>query len=507
MNSLEKELLEAKNLLLELQLKKEQFIRSNLLANFVPNPGGQVKFFENSEKYGRGLFLGNRGGKSTVGTVEDVSFLLGERLFYPKEHPLRYAGIPTHGVKGYLVVSNWEKSREIFTKEGDPATDDSVGKLFKFLPKDCWKITSRNQGYVAEITVTAQPHGIERVSTLKIITTNAWKKDFLVAESGDIDFVHVDEPTEEDLFEGLTRGLVDRKGKFWILATALSQPWMYYMMEDNSKKLPKKYFMYIGSTYENITLSEESLGNFADNLTEKAKKTRLDGIPSFKSNLVIATFDERLHVRDTPPEGWKDRLTPPDNWNVAVAIDTHPQTPHAVLCVAISPEGDVVAFNELFDNLPIKGPDSISEWLKLKPWFHRCEYLLLEPAGFKAPENLTKRCFADDFYEEGLFPIPGSKQRSEIIIKMNDRFGAVKPSTTILTSCPVFIKEIKRWTFDKDDKPRDKDDHMLENFGRLLFYNNFSYVPKTYYHFEKPVIDSYEINFDSSFNKLNYNDI
>src|SRR5690606_2464494 len=103
----------------------------------------------------RAIFAGNRFGKSTVGTAEDASWLLGYRPWYPEGHPLRTLGIPRHGVKGLVVAENWDKVHEIFTN--DDATDDRIGKIFWFLPKWSIKHKRRNSmGVIDTITVHSQ---------------------------------------------------------------------------------------------------------------------------------------------------------------------------------------------------------------------------------------------------------------------------------------------------------------------------------------------------------------
>src|SRR5881394_2762275 len=81
-------------------------------------------------RYGR---TGNRFGKSEMGAAEDEAFALGYRPWYPEGHPLRTLGIPTHATKGLIITTDWDKSKEVFTEQ----EGENVGKLFKYIPKNC----------------------------------------------------------------------------------------------------------------------------------------------------------------------------------------------------------------------------------------------------------------------------------------------------------------------------------------------------------------------------------
>lgn len=177
---------------------------------------------------------------------------------------------------------------------------------------------------------------------------------------------------------------------------------------------------------------------------------------------------------DRCPVGWKNRITPPDTWMVAAASDTHPQTPHATLKVAVSPSGEIIVFSERFKKGSLTGPDSIASYLMKAPEYPQLRYFLLEPAAWNEDQT-TGRRFVDDFYEAGLDPVRGSKARANNNILMNDLLGNTSRYFKILDNCKVLLREIEMWYFDKDDKPVDKNDHLIECLVRLLAHDNFQY--------------------------------
>src|SRR3990172_3526965 len=128
----DKEIAQVKLALLQIGLQKEKILRDSKLAMFVPN-AKQTEFIEHAKWKRRAGFCGNRFGKSTIGVVEDCSWLLGERPYMPEGHPLRRAGIPAHGVKGLVLAEDWENVREIFTEDKN---EERPGKFFEYLSED-----------------------------------------------------------------------------------------------------------------------------------------------------------------------------------------------------------------------------------------------------------------------------------------------------------------------------------------------------------------------------------
>ena len=97
--------------------------------------------------------------------------------------------------------------------------------------------------------------------------------------------------------------------------------------------------MIVGSSHDNPYMEREAIELFESELTEEQKDCRIRGIPLTLSGLVYKDFhpSDSLY-RGTPP-GWDGPMSPPRNYTIRLAIDPHPQVPHAVLFAATSPEG------------------------------------------------------------------------------------------------------------------------------------------------------------------------
>src|SRR5690606_25880323 len=316
---LQRQILEAKQQLLVLQSQKEELLRTRKLWYFRPSPK-QLKFFEQAGKKRRAGFCGNRFGKSTLGVVEDVCWLIAYRPFFPEGHPLRTQGIPRHGVKGLVIGEDLDKIKEIFTNDENK---DRQGKFFDFLPEGWYKTKKNEKGVIIQITVFSEVDGAPRESVVYFDTVQAYKKNPASFESSDWDFIHIDEPVMRSLWTAVSRGLIDRGGFSWWLLTPIKEPWMYNEIVYNAKEQPDLYWWFEATMDDNPTLSGEDKELYLQQLPEAEREARRTGKPLAHALLVYSDYDEDVHLVDGPPTTWKNFKPPFETSCVAWAIDTH----------------------------------------------------------------------------------------------------------------------------------------------------------------------------------------
>jgi hypothetical protein len=267
----------------------------------------------------------------------------------------------------------------------------------------------------------------------------------------------------------VSRGLVDRAGSAWFLLTPLSEIWIYELFVKGVTESKEIYWMYSGSSSENPHV--KGLKLFHESLSEEELACRRDGKPLSMGRLVIHAYNEKKHLMKGTPVGWLDCKIPPKDLLIAVAIDTHPQTAHAVLVAAVSPT-DVIFFDEYFEKGSI---DAIAKWLISKPYFSQVGYTLLEPAAWIVDQT-TKRCYADTFYGYGIEVTKASKERTRAIQVTNEAFYTnASRAVWIHESLNHTRREIMTWAFRKDNKPVDANDHFMECMGRLFMHDNLNY--------------------------------
>lgn len=442
---------------------------------------------------------GNRFGKSTMGGAEDCGWALGERPWYKKDDPARYVGIPKHSTKGLIIVADWDKAHEIFT---NPIKGQAQGKLFRFLPKDSIvRAVKNNAGIIAEINIKSI-HGGE--STIMLDTVKSFMSNPMGQESSDWDWIHVDEPCPKDMWVANSRGLIDRNGSAWFTCTPVNHPWIndefvpresFRIQDGLTIQKDKNHVMIVGSSHDNPYMETEAIEMFEAGLTEEQKDCRIRGIPLALSGLVYKEFhpSDSLY-RGTPP-GWDDPMSPPENYTIRLAIDPHPQVPHAVLFAATSPEGLTYFFAEIFRKLSAEALcESIHEILGSR----YCHISLCDPAAY-IPSNIDQSVMADVLIENGVFVEKASKDLSRGIITTQAALAESVVSPMGRSSRKLLFGEHlqeTRWEFDhymwnpnRPNKPVDKHDHMMENLYRLVL-EGLDYI--------KPDIDPAYMNIKSA---------
>lgn len=458
--------LRTKQELFKLQEQKARILKTRKLWFFKPSPKQRL-FFLNSTKKRRAGFCGNRFGKSTLGVVEDVCWLLGFRPFFPVGDPLRTMGIPKHGVKGLVIAEDLDKVKEIFTNN---ESSERQGKFFEFLPDDCYTYKKNEKGIIVQITVKSVVDGLPRESIVYFDTVKSFKQAPASFESSDWDFIHIDEPVMKELWTAVSRGLIDRGGFSWWLLTPIKEPWMYNEIKEDAKKNPDVYWWFEATMDDNPVLADEDKELYISQLPQDEQDARRKGTPLAHGRLVFGDFDEDFHVVDQVPSSWKN-FKPGFEDMVVFAIDTHPQTPHAGLFIAVNEAGEIDIYDEIWQKCKI---EELCKMVKDKLSGLRVHYGLVEPAAWNRDQG-SGYCYADTFYEQGLDVMPGSKQKDMAIMLTQQLFKQRKRVVRVHKKCVQLRKELKLNYFDKDNKPVDKDDHLIECLRRLVIHDNLTY--------------------------------
>ena len=448
-----------------LRLRKE-LKKSNGLAYYRPH-AKQSKFHSLADFKYRYVRTGNRFGKSDMGAAEDCAFALGERPWLDKNDPMRFHGIPQRTTKGLIICTDWGKADEIFTSQSEGV---DMGKIFKFLPRESVvKVEKNHSGNIDKIIVKSV-HGGE--STICLDTVAAFKQNDQRSESSDWDWIHVDEPIPKEMWTASARGLIDRNGKAWFTCTPLREPWINDFFSASKRAnldpaianiIDGTKVVIVGSSYDNPYTSSEGLKEFDKGLTENQRQARIMGMPTDFGGIIYNDFrDENIYV--DVPNGWEAMNKPPAYYTIRYALDPHPHTPHAVLFAATAPDGSVWFFDEIFD--PCTSTELASQINeKIGPYF--CARAICDPSAYLLSPN-DKTSMADDLAEHGIYLEKGPKDPSRGITAVKQLL-AVKGKVNVSQHLSEFLFEIDRYTWDdkRPNKPRDKDDHMMENFYRL----------------------------------------
>lgn len=462
---------------LALEKRAAELRRDAAITFFKPHPL-QEFFYANASYHYRYARTGNRFGKSEMGAAEDVAFALGYRPWYPKGHPLRTLGIPSHPTKGLIVCTTWKKSREVFTETEAGA----LGKLFKYIPrKDLVEYSKNHSGFIDRFVVRHhKPDGSLSggYSVIFIDTIEGFKKNPLAQESSVHDWVHVDEPIPEQMWKAIARGLVDRGGRAWFTCTPLTEPWIddaFCPDEDDATQDKIQFaegdrFMMTGSMEDNPHNKQEDIDRFMAWLTPEERECRKKGIPLHLSGIVYKEFDRNLHLKlDGPPLGWNSWAEPPKDYCLRYAIDYHPRKNDAVLFLATAPDGYIYAYHEIWASMLAEDE---SKAIKKVLNGHIAQPGLVDPLA-STPNKVTGITQLQEYRRCGLAVLPATKDPDngiravKALLKSRDKAG--KPIFYVAPHLKRFLFEITRGFIWKEetDKPEKVNDDMMENFYRL----------------------------------------
>lgn len=443
--------------------------------------------FHSSRAKRRGLFAGNRLGKSDCNAAETVGWMLGERPWYKvpfdilgcdhengksrrvitkvrheggENHPLVRTGIPDWPTKQLIVCTNWDKVHEIWTSQ----ELDRPGKLWKFLPRGFGTPSRNHLGVIDEVVG-------ENGSLLKFMSVDAWRKNQLSGESSDWDRCSLDEPAPQGLWKSIARGLVDRHGQGDFTLTSLQELWIYEYF--NLDELPadapdvcRDRYSLRATMFDNPYLSDGAIAAYQAELTEDEVQCRLFGVPLELSGLIYKEFKKDRHVLTKVPEGWRDWYLPHKDCIIYARADTHPVRPHAVAFFAMGPSSIPVLCHEIYQGCDADTlAETINTYIKSTGCF--LGGFKVEPAAWiKDPSNRTVS-IAKILAKHGLFPRPGSKDLSNGILAVRSAFK--RDQLLITPNCKRTLWEIARYRYDPETgKPVDEEDHMMENLYRLV---------------------------------------
>ena len=348
---------------------------------------------------------------------------------------------------GRILCKDWEKA----------AKDTIVPTLREWLPEGSYKTSKNNVGVESEWVFP------ETKSRLTICTYN---EDTKSQEGWKGDFVLCDEPPPRDKYIANRRGLVDYNGILMMAMTAISEPWI--LDELVLKPDPSMGVIADVEIRANTFLSEEAIRIYERDLTEDEKVARIQGGWMQLTGRIWKLFSQR-HVI----EPFK---IPPD-WPVEAQIDFHLSTPHAISFCACDPLNRYFICDEVWENCSSEEiADHIGRKKTANTW--RMKYAEVDALS-KGDQAYVKNRFktAEDSFtviqrglrKYGVALGVGSKDEKSYIKAVETRLRGVngpEPTLYIFSTCTETIKQVSRWSYDDNHKPRD-DGHFPECLGRF----------------------------------------
>lgn len=447
------------------ELKKRE--NEDLAKEFIPN----VKCEQFIKQVGENkAFINLFSAANGVGKSATLCNIVTNICFGPQNDYFKY---PLFENFPYL-----KKGRII----SDPTTikEKIVPELKKWFPSNRYEVhyDTKKEGKNYEAKWTTDT-GFE----FDIMSNEQEAKEF---ESTDLGWCAFDEPSRKDIYLATVARM--RRGGiiFWGMTPLSYSAWI---KDDIYDKRDGKNIEYITATiWDNCKdiqgtrgiLSRENIERMISQYPEDEKLARIEGQFGHLLGRVHKGFDRKVHVIAPFPITQRD-------YAVVKAHDTHPREDDHILWMAIDRKNQKFFIDELI----IGGTtQEMAEAIKLKERIGGWNMLnddLIDLSAFNTDERTGEKSVAIKFEEENIFYRPGSKDLSGCIRRMDDALKyeirneqmIVAPEIRWFDTCPVAIKQIENYVWDEykgrmaDDKqskgkPKDKNDHQVENAHRLI---------------------------------------
>lgn len=296
-------------------------IQNPTIHNYVPHEKQTI--FHSSTAREKLYIGGNRSGKTVGGTVEDIYWLTGK-------HP--YRKTPPPPVKGRIVTVSYTEGMGLII----------IPELKKWLPPSELINGSWEDSYNANERMLTLANG----SSVELMSYDQKLEKFAGTSRH---FTHFDEEPPKDIYRECKMRLLDTKGSLWITMTPVEgMSWVYddiYLPGLDPKN--ERITVVSIDTSENPHIDEEELEDVIEGLDEAERKARKEGKFVQIGGLVFKKFDPKAHIIDPLDELQLEKIK---EWTHYVSLDHGLNNPTAWLWHAVSPQGMVVTYDEIYAN-------------------------------------------------------------------------------------------------------------------------------------------------------------
>lgn len=276
---------------------------------------------------------GNRAGKSTFGAME-IYYAMTKR--YPEWYPARkrFSG----AVRAVVSATSFG----VVMRVVEP-------KLTSLFPRGEYSVKRTAQGFPSQ-------YKFKDGSILDVLTL---EMDLMAFQGADWDLAWLDEPQSKPKFLGITRGLVDRRGRMLITFTPLTEPWM---KEDLADQADGKHIdlitVDIRDNMKNVDgdniLTEEAIKEFESTMPDEYRETMLHGKFFHLRGAIYQEFgDEHIKTFEY------DKKSP-----VICVCDPHDRVPHHVIWAFLDRDNDIFVDYEMVTHMEL--PDLAAAILRVE---------------------------------------------------------------------------------------------------------------------------------------------
>lgn len=229
-------------------------------------------------------------------------------------------------------------------------------KFLEWLPPGTYDAKKNSLGVVVRLDV-------KNGSRIHFMSAN---QDDISFEAATLDWAAFDEPLRRSIYDSTRRGLLRASGSLWWSFTPLTEEWIFNELWEPAIKGDRLDIgAFIMSTWDNCEdnggfLPKEAITNWEEDLTVNERDARIYGQYKCLTGRIYTQFDEEKHVLPSDFEI-------PALWPIWEGVDPHPAKPHAWIQVAISPDGELIIMDEIFQQIGISDlAEKIAEKRKIE---------------------------------------------------------------------------------------------------------------------------------------------
>jgi len=314
-----------------------------------------------------------------------------------------------------------------------------------------------------------------------IMTYDQSLKEF---ESANLSLAIFDEPPPYDIYIA-TVSRMRRGGVILVLCTPLNgSAWLYDEIVVNPNR--EKHQISLTTAEMEDACKVHGVRGFLEHTNIERMITLMDpeeraarAFGKFKhlSGIVFKKFDRDIHVVKPFKIDFYEHM-------VVEAFDSHPRNPDALMWVAVDRKNNMFIIDEIYRSFDDDG--GLAAAINKRRDEYRVALPILEPAAFNVDQH-SGYCLAATLQSKyGLYYQPASKRRSDGIRMTRDALNWQKrgdlliqpPKLYVFETCVRTIFEFTHWKWNEwvsgkekkslKESAEDKDDHMMENIGRIL---------------------------------------
>ncbi len=316
----------------------------------------------------------------------------------------------------------------------------------------------------------------------------SYEQDVKEFEGATLGFAWFDEPPPQAIFKA-TVARMRRGGVIFITATPLTgSAWLYDEIVANPNPAAK-YRTFIQAEVEEACklhgirgfLEHADIEKLVAQYDPEDRQARVYGKFQHLTGLILKNWNRNIHVIKPFEITRKDYV-------VINALDPHPRNPDAIMWCAIDRNNMKYICNELYGSYVI---EEMAVRIKDIETGYRVKERIADPSAFIIDQHDPyKRSLAQKLSQSGLTYNPASKDRTNAIRRTRDALECTmvgdqmlrSPELYIFDTCVRTIWEIEHWQWQDwrgkaqeykspREQPVDKDDHQMENLGRILLEN------------------------------------